>query len=104
MVGDRLAVADDMGAVDQHRRLAGRVQPQQVVRLVPRLDFDQLGGEVLLAQDDPNLAAERAQRDVVQAQHGQAEAEADPARAGRLLKREAGLAVQVRSRRTSCPG
>ena len=36
VVGDRLAVADDEGAVDQHRRLRGRVEPQQLVGLRPR--------------------------------------------------------------------
>ena len=72
MVGDRLAVADDVLAVDQHRRLGGRVEPQQLVGMVPGLDLDQLGDQRLLAQDDPDLAAERAQGDVVEAKHGQA--------------------------------
>ena len=74
MVGDRLAVADGELAVDQHRRLEAGLSRSSSSGMVPGLDLDQLGGQALLAQHDPDLAAERAQGDVVEAEHGQLEA------------------------------
>ena len=61
------------------------------------MDLDQVGDERLLAQHDPDLAAERAQGHVVESQHGQAGSCRHGRPAGRL-KREAGGGLQVRSR------
>ena len=75
-------------AVDPAPAPRGRVEPQQVVGVVPGLELDQLGRQALLAQDDADLAAEGAQGDVVEPQHGQAASAGTASGRQRVLKRQ----------------
>ena len=71
---DRLAAdQDDAGlAVDQHRRLAGRVQVDELVAPLPRIFAHQLMRDALLAEDQPDLAGKGTERELVQLPHGRA--------------------------------
>ena len=56
----------------EHRNLARRVALQEVRVLLPVAFLDQFDLELFLGKDQPDLAAERRQRDVEQADHSDA--------------------------------
>jgi hypothetical protein len=71
--GDGLAVGDDSAMlVHQHRHLAAGIEMQQLVAPLAGALVDEIEGQVLLPEQDPQLAGEGIEGEVVEAAHGAA--------------------------------
>ena len=69
-IGWRADERDALVGLDHHRRLAGRVQVDELVALLPRILAHQLVADALLGEDQPDLARKRAQRELEELPHG----------------------------------
>jgi hypothetical protein len=70
--GDRAAIGDDdvLVLIGDHRGAPGGVQVEEHVRCCPRVFAKQIERNVLFAQQQPDLAAERAERELMELPHG----------------------------------
>jgi hypothetical protein len=88
--------------LDQHRHLGRGVEAQQLGLAFPGLDLEQLAGQALLAQHQPDLPGERAERLVIEPDH-EASSPVLPRASGALPRSKPRGDGSARPRRPAAP-